>query len=85
VIASSGKTTRAIAHRVTCHTFIGMVHPGISHISAGLKCQLCGSPKRAATMVIRNVCSTGWHLECLTPPLLEVPIGQWSCPVCVRR
>jgi hypothetical protein len=63
----------------------GMIHPGTSHISAGLKCRLCGSPKRAATMVICDVCSTGWHLEYLTPPLLEVPIGQWSCPACVRR
>jgi hypothetical protein len=63
----------------------GTVHPGTSYISARLKCRLCGSPKRAATMVICDVCSTKWHLECLTPPLLEVPVGQWSCPVCVRR
>jgi hypothetical protein len=53
----------------------GMVHPGTSHISARLKCRLCGSPKQAATMAICDVCSTGWHLECLTPPLLEVPVG----------
>jgi hypothetical protein len=35
----------------------GTVHPGTSHIFAGLKCRLCGSPKRAATMVICDVCS----------------------------
>jgi hypothetical protein len=63
----------------------GTIHPGTSHISVGLKCRLCGSPKRAATLVICDVCSIGWHLECLTPPLLEVPVGQWSCPTCVRR
>jgi hypothetical protein len=63
----------------------GMVHPGISHISTGLRCRLCGSARRAATMVIYDVCSTGWHLECLTPPLLEVLVGQWSCPEFVRR
>jgi hypothetical protein len=50
-----------------------------------LKCRLCGSPKRAATMVICDVCSIGWHLEYLTPPLLEVPVGQWSSLECVRR
>jgi hypothetical protein len=44
----------------------GTVHPGTSHIFAGLRCRLCGSTKRAATMVICDVCSTGWHLECLT-------------------
>jgi hypothetical protein len=63
----------------------GTVHPSTSHISVGLKCRLCGSPKRAATMVICDVCSIGWHLECLTPPLLEVPVGQWSCPECIRH
>jgi hypothetical protein len=62
----------------------GTVHPGTSHISARLKCRLCGSPKRAATMVICDICSTRWHLECLTPPLLEVPVGHWSCLECVR-
>jgi hypothetical protein len=63
----------------------GTVHPSTSYISAGLKYRLCGSPKRAATMVICDVCSIRWHLECLTPPLLEVLVGQWSCPACVRR
>jgi hypothetical protein len=63
----------------------GTVHPGTSHIYVGLKCRLCGSPKRAATMVIFYVCYTRWHLECLIPLLLEVPVGQWSCPKCIRR
>jgi hypothetical protein len=63
----------------------GTVHPGTSHIPVGLRCRLCGSTKRAATMVICDICSTGWHLECLTLPLLEVPVGQWACPECVRR
>jgi hypothetical protein len=62
----------------------GTVHPGTSHISTGLRCRLCGSARRAAIMVISDVCSTRWHLECLTPPLLEVPIGQWSCLEYVR-
>jgi hypothetical protein len=71
----------------SCHLLHidGTVHPGTSHIFARLQCQLCGSPKRVATMVICDVCFTGWHLECLTPALLEVPIEHWSCPECVRR
>jgi hypothetical protein len=63
----------------------GTIHPGTSHISVGLKCRLCGSPKRAATLVICDICSTVWNLECPTPSLLEVPVGKWSCPECVRR
>jgi hypothetical protein len=62
----------------------GIVYPRTSHISASLRCRLCGSVRRAATMVICDVCSTGWHLECLTPPLLEVLVEQWPCPECVR-
>jgi hypothetical protein len=61
----------------------GTVHPGTSHNFAGLRCRLCSSARRAATMVICDVCSIGWHLECLTPPLLEVLVGQWSCLKCV--
>jgi hypothetical protein len=56
----------------------GMVHLGTSHIPAGLRCGLYGSANCATTMVIYDICSTGWHLECLTPPLLEVPVGQWA-------
>jgi hypothetical protein len=63
----------------------GMVHLGTSHIPAGLRCRLCGIAKRAAIMVICDICSTRWHLECLIPPLLEVPVGQWACPECVRH
>jgi hypothetical protein len=63
----------------------GTIHSGISHIPVGLRCLLCTSAKRAATMVICDICSTGWHLECLTPPLLEAPVGQWACPECVRH
>jgi hypothetical protein len=37
----------------------GTVHLGTSHISAGLKYRLCGSPKWAATMVICDVCCIG--------------------------
>jgi rubredoxin len=70
-----------------CHlpNIDGTVHPGTSHIPVGLRCRLCGSAKHAATMVICDICSTGWHLECLTPPLLEVLVGQWACPECVRH
>jgi hypothetical protein len=63
----------------------GTVHPGTSHIPAGLRCRLCGSAKRAATIVICDICTIGWHLECLTPPFLEVPVGQCACPECIRH
>jgi hypothetical protein len=63
----------------------GMVYPGTSHIPTGLRCRLCSSAKCSAIKIICDICSIGWHLECLTPPLLEVPVGQWACPECVRH
>jgi hypothetical protein len=63
----------------------GTVHPSTSHIHVGLRYRLYSSAKCAAIMVICDICSTGWYLECLTPPLLEVPVEQWACPECVRR
>jgi hypothetical protein len=41
----------------------GTVHPGTSHIFAGLKCSLYGSTRCAAMMIICDICSTRRHLE----------------------
>ena len=51
-------------------------------VPAGLRCMLCGSARGAATMLICDGCSRGWHLACLTPPLDSVPDGRWLCPNC---
>ena len=32
----------------------------------------------------KAACGTGWHLQCLDPPLSSVPPGQWVCPGCVK-
>ena len=28
-------------------------------------------------------CDSPWHLACLTPPLTEIPPGEWFCPTCI--
>jgi hypothetical protein len=63
----------------------GTVDPSLSLIPAGLKCMLCGKAQGAATMILCDICSTGWHVNCLTPPLDQVPTGKWVCPRCKRR
>jgi hypothetical protein len=60
----------------------GVVDPSSARISAGLRCRLCGSAGDAAHMLLCDVCSTGWHMSCLTPALTVVPTGQWRCPQC---
>mmetsp|Transcript_22725 Transcript_22725/g.49983 ORF Transcript_22725/g.49983 Transcript_22725/m.49983 type:complete len:478 (-) Transcript_22725:295-1728(-) len=29
-------------------------------------------------------CAGTWHLKCLTPPLKQVPSGDWFCPACSK-
>ncbi|KAE8652772.1 hypothetical protein Csa_022848 [Cucumis sativus] len=30
-------------------------------------------------------CRRSFHLSCLDPPLEDVPLGVWHCPMCIRR
>ncbi|KAK1219388.1 Histone acetyltransferase [Marasmius sp. AFHP31] len=39
-----------------------------------------GQPEQMLTC---HVCGrSGWHLDCLQPPLEEPPTGRWTCPQC---
>ncbi len=35
---------------------------------------------RCSNHVVCDRCSIGWHVGCLTPPLMQVTIGDWVCP-----
>ena len=48
-------------------------------------CMVCLSPEDAATMLLCDKCNNGYHLTCLTPPLLSVPKGDWLCPACILK
>ncbi|EFN52332.1 hypothetical protein CHLNCDRAFT_139139 [Chlorella variabilis] len=46
-------------------------------------CLVCGdSEKEARVMLECDRCLAGCHLGCLSPPLQEVPEGEWVCPAC---
>jgi PHD and RING finger domain-containing protein 1 len=36
----------------------------------------------ADPMLLCDACNLGYHINCLTPPLLEIPDELWYCPVC---
>ncbi|XP_063218187.1 PHD and RING finger domain-containing protein 1-like isoform X2 [Bacillus rossius redtenbacheri] len=46
-------------------------------------CEICGRNDREDRLLLCDGCDLGYHLECLRPPLDEVPIEQWFCPDCV--
>ena len=47
-------------------------------------CQDCSSGLRASKMLLCDACDDGWHLDCLTSPLEDVPEGLWLCDACVH-
>ncbi|CAH0683401.1 unnamed protein product [Spodoptera exigua] len=45
-------------------------------------CEVCGRTDNEETMLLCDGCDLGYHMQCLTPPLSEVPAEQWLCPNC---
>ncbi|XP_064921122.1 PHD and RING finger domain-containing protein 1 isoform X5 [Columba livia] len=46
-------------------------------------CEVCGRSDREDRLLLCDGCDAGYHMECLNPPLSEVPVDEWFCPVCV--
>lgn len=45
-------------------------------------CEVCGRCDGEDRMLLCDGCDLGYHLECLDPPLEQVPPGVWYCPDC---
>ncbi|EME31402.1 PHD and RING finger domain-containing protein 1 [Galdieria sulphuraria] len=45
-------------------------------------CAFCGSDTNEQVLLLCDGCNVGMHTYCLTPPLDEVPPGEWFCPEC---
>ncbi|XP_055620591.1 PHD and RING finger domain-containing protein 1-like [Toxorhynchites rutilus septentrionalis] len=45
-------------------------------------CEVCRRPDREETMLLCDSCNLGYHMECLSPPLEEIPTGSWYCDCC---
>jgi len=57
-------------------------------------CSVCLSPNNDERLMIcsnserirlNQRCEQMYHYDCLDPPLLGVPEGDWFCPECVRK
>jgi len=46
-------------------------------------CEICGSDEDDPNILLCDSCDKGFHLQCLTPPLLAVPEGNWYCDTCI--
>nr|KAJ0211036.1 hypothetical protein LSAT_V11C400226410 [Lactuca sativa] len=46
-------------------------------------CNVCGINKDDGKVLICDRCEAYYHTYCLTPPLSQIPKGNWFCPICV--
>ncbi|KAK9728016.1 PHD-finger [Popillia japonica] len=47
-----------------------------------LSCRQQPMQQNGINEILYGGCDLGFHLECLTPPLSDVPEGLWFCPEC---
>uniref|UniRef100_A0A3Q2CP46 PHD and ring finger domains 1 n=1 Tax=Cyprinodon variegatus TaxID=28743 RepID=A0A3Q2CP46_CYPVA len=45
-------------------------------------CEECGRSGRRDRLLVCRHCDSGYHMDCLTPPLNSAPEGDWACPDC---
>ena len=44
------------------------------------RCEVCRRVDSPDTMLLCDGCNLGYHMECLSSPMVEVPMGEWYCP-----
>ncbi|KAJ4712113.1 Transcription factor jumonji (JmjC) domain protein [Melia azedarach] len=47
-------------------------------------CEQCQSGLHGEVMLLCDRCNKGWHIYCLSPPLKQVPPGNWYCLECLN-
>lgn len=50
--------------------------------ASNARCKICRRGTGADMLLLCDQCDEGYHMECLSPPLAEVPDGDWFCPKC---
>ncbi|KAM5572478.1 lysine-specific demethylase JMJ17 [Rosa sericea] len=47
-------------------------------------CEQCRSGLHGEVMLLCDRCDKGWHIYCLSPPLKQIPSGNWYCLDCLN-
>ncbi|ESW30492.1 hypothetical protein PHAVU_002G157500 [Phaseolus vulgaris] len=47
-------------------------------------CEQCKSGLHGELMLLCDRCDKGWHTYCLSPPLKQIPLGNWYCFNCLN-
>jgi transposase InsO family protein len=75
-----------MSHCAPCHLpgIDGSIDPVLSQDVEAIMCEECGSDDNPETLLLCDMCNSGYHLACLQPPLSQVPAGSWLCPKCMQ-
>lgn len=48
-------------------------------------CTICGTSDNDDQLLFCDDCDRGYHMYCLSPPLISPPEGSWSCKLCTEE
>lgn len=48
-------------------------------------CSICGTSDNDDQLLFCDDCDRGYHMYCLSPPLITPPEGSWSCKLCLEE
>jgi hypothetical protein len=89
VLASSaaGLEQFLLALEAACQRWGLVINPDKTELmlvggAAATACEQCQQLQPEGSMLLCDACDAGWHLQCLDPPLLAAPAGDWLCPTC---
>ncbi|KAF7330289.1 Histone acetyltransferase [Mycena venus] len=89
----AGQTERM----ATCHDCGRSAHPSCLQLAPSIgeliqtyewvcieckKCEVCLQKGDDARILFCDSCDRGWHMDCLDPPVEDMPVGKWYCPRC---
>src|SRR5690606_29692042 len=81
--AASARCARTASRRLTMYVDTLWVSTDADGFDALLL--LLFSRNAQEKMMFCDDCDRGYHMYCLKPPYMSLPLGDWSCPDCVRR
>jgi site-specific DNA-cytosine methylase len=91
VLILQGKCGRTVSmhmsHCAPCHLqgISTAIDPRLTEDTDEVLCEVCGTDEQEDKLILCDICTSGYHLFCLTPALDSVPQGHWLCPNCLQQ
>jgi len=89
VLRLEGKCGRTASvrqeHCAPCHlpNIDGVLDPVLVNDWDRLVCEVCNKAAPESKLLLCDMCNSGYHMQCLQPPVSAVPTSVWLCHDCV--